>query len=143
MFVIIINKYIRENNITNWDGNLIKSEDGDIAFKINVSDPAHYSSADESSSGKNFKNYASFIDKFENEYFDVILVDGRSRPSCIMHSIPKLKKGGYLILDNSDRSYYTVELKDTLKVNFTVIIDKYGASPYVDFFTKSTIWKKK
>ena len=37
---------------------------------------------------------------------EVIVVDGRARASCMFQSISKLRPGGMLILDNSDRSYY-------------------------------------
>ncbi|MFZ4099898.1 MAG: hypothetical protein ACOYKZ_06200 [Chlamydiia bacterium] len=41
-----------------------------------------------------------------DNFFDVIIVDGRNRKGCISHSIDLLKPGGVLILDNSDRVYY-------------------------------------
>lgn len=56
--------------------------------------------------GHTFKNYVKLIDGFQDEYFDVVVVDGRARPSCIKRAIPKIKKNGILIVDNSDRSYY-------------------------------------
>ncbi len=56
--------------------------------------------------GHSFKNYVISIDAFEDEYFDIVVVDGRARPACIKRSISKIKKGGQLIIDNSDREYY-------------------------------------
>ena len=50
--------------------------------------------------------YASVIDRFPDGYFGLVFVDGRSRPSCVKHSIPKIKSGGFLILDDADRNYY-------------------------------------
>ncbi len=50
--------------------------------------------------------YYCFCDQFPDEYFDLILVDGRNRKGCIHHSIRILKKGGVLMLDNAERSYY-------------------------------------
>lgn len=50
--------------------------------------------------------YNIIIEKEENESFDVILIDGRDRVKCIQSSIPKLKSGGWLIVDNSERPYY-------------------------------------
>src|SRR6478609_83116 len=61
-----------------------------------------------------FVNYYSFIDRYENESFDFIIVDGRARVECAEHAIPKLKKGGILILDNSERLRYK-PVHDTLK----------------------------
>lgn len=50
--------------------------------------------------------YNKVIDNFIDNYFDLILVDGRDRVKCIESSIPKLKSGGWLVLDNSEREYY-------------------------------------
>lgn len=50
--------------------------------------------------------YNNKIDELENNFFDIILIDGRDRVKCIESAIPKLKSGGWLILDNSERPYY-------------------------------------
>ncbi|HZX75297.1 MAG TPA: class I SAM-dependent methyltransferase [Cyclobacteriaceae bacterium] len=60
-----------------------------------------------------YVNYYSFIDRYEKESFDFIIVDGRARVECAEHAIPKLKKGGILILDNSERLRYK-PVHDTL-----------------------------
>jgi hypothetical protein len=60
--------------------------------------------------GYSFKNYAKYISAFPDESFDVVVIDGRSRPACIVHAISKIKCGGMLILNNSNQAYY---LKNT------------------------------
>ncbi|MCH9811829.1 class I SAM-dependent methyltransferase [bacterium] len=55
--------------------------------------------------------YYSICDSFKDETFDLILVDGRNRKGCILSALPKLKKGGYLMLDNSERPYYFAAFK--------------------------------
>lgn len=50
--------------------------------------------------------YNNKIDALENDFFDIILIDGRDRVKCMRSAIPKLKSGGWLILDNSERPYY-------------------------------------
>ncbi|MHA1337446.1 MAG: hypothetical protein ACTSPW_17170 [Promethearchaeota archaeon] len=50
--------------------------------------------------------YANFITKFPDNYFDLILIDGRDRVECIKNSIKKLKLNGILVLDNSEREKY-------------------------------------
>ena len=50
--------------------------------------------------------YYNVCKQFPDEYFDLILVDGRNRKGCIIQSLSKLKKGGILMLDNAERSYY-------------------------------------
>jgi len=50
--------------------------------------------------------YNKIIEMYKDAVFDLIIVDGRNRVKCIASSIPKLKPGGWLILDNSEREYY-------------------------------------
>jgi len=50
--------------------------------------------------------YYTVCDQFPDETFDLILVDGRNRSGCIKYALSKLKRGGVLMLDNSERSYY-------------------------------------
>jgi|GEM_PF-749684 predicted O-methyltransferase YrrM len=52
------------------------------------------------------KPYYSVCDEFPDEYFDLILVDGRNRVRCAENSIRILKKGGILMLDDAQRPYY-------------------------------------
>ena len=41
--------------------------------------------------------------KIDNEYFDIIIIDGIHRVNCAFGSYRNLKKGGILILDDSHR----------------------------------------
>jgi len=63
--------------------------------------------------GYSFEKYVKAIDSFDDEFFDFLVIDGRARPSCIKRCITKIKSGGKLILDNSDRDYY---LSKTTKI---------------------------
>jgi predicted O-methyltransferase YrrM len=53
-----------------------------------------------------FSNYFSALDDEENQSFDFIIVDGRARTECCIKAISKIKDGGMLILDNSERERY-------------------------------------
>ena len=53
-----------------------------------------------------FRNYVWQIDPFPDNYFDVVLIDGRARSSCIAHSSRKVKTNGILILDDAERRWY-------------------------------------
>lgn len=64
--------------------------------------------------GYSFEKYVKAIDIFEDEFFDIVVVDGRARPSCIKRAISKVKRGGKLILDNSDRDYYLSQTSEML-----------------------------
>jgi len=57
--------------------------------------------------------YESAIDSFPNRSLDFVLVDGRRRLQCIAHALPKVKKGGLLILDNAE-NYFPVIPKAAL-----------------------------
>lgn len=50
------------------------------------------------------RGYADVVNRFRDGYFDLISVDGEasSRGWCIENAVPKVKPGGYLLLDNSD-----------------------------------------
>lgn len=56
--------------------------------------------------GLRFQHYVQTIDQYPDASFDLVIVDGRARPSCIKHAIPKIKKGGIMLVDNADREYY-------------------------------------
>lgn len=51
-----------------------------------------------------FDDYVNEISNLEN--FDIIIVDGRCRSSCIKKSISHLNKNGIFIVDNAEREIY-------------------------------------
>ena len=53
-----------------------------------------------------YADYANAVRKFPDKHFDFVLIDGRSRVECMRSSLAKVKKGGFIILDNSERSHY-------------------------------------
>ncbi len=75
--------------------------------------PEKYISSVSAYVNQSFRNYAQAIDEYPNNHFDLVLVDGRARPSCIKHAIPKIKEGGFLILDNAppDRPRYNIAVR--------------------------------
>lgn len=56
--------------------------------------------------GLDFSSYVLAINGYPDRYFDVIVVDGRARESCLFSAIAKVKQGGVVVLDNSERSRY-------------------------------------
>ena len=73
--------------------------------------PGGYVSADKQFSGLNFREYCSAIDEHADESFDVVVVDGRARPSCIFHARNKVRRGGVMVVDNSERPDYAAGLE--------------------------------
>lgn len=98
---------VRAGAAADIDYRLVQPEKNDLGETMDIADPMSYLSDDSAFRGYSFKNYASQIDAFPSDYFDLVLVDGRARPACIMHSVPKIKVNGLLILDNAERLYYT------------------------------------
>jgi len=132
---------IAQKKGNNWQGNLIAPEPSNTA-NLDPANPAHYYSSDAHYTGHIFKSYTTAIDKYPDGYFDLVLVDGRSRPSCIQHSIPKVKKKGLLVVDNSDRSYYFTFFRDRLQKEFKEVYNKKKPGPYINSFFQTSIWEK-
>lgn len=55
---------------------------------------------------KEYYSYFEYIKQYEDAFFDFIIIDGRARVECTFNAISKLKSGGLLILDNSERKRY-------------------------------------
>ncbi len=65
-----------------------------------------YRSSDERYANLTFSRYVGRIDEYPDDYFDIVVVDGRARPDCIEHAVSKIKPNGYLLLDNAEREEY-------------------------------------
>ena len=79
-----------------------------------IADPSAYVSDDPDYTGKTFRSYAQAIDNFPDRYFDLVVVDGRARPSCISHALEKVRPNGVLLLDQSERPYYLAKQLELL-----------------------------
>jgi hypothetical protein len=80
-----------------------------------------------------FQTYTNRIKNVGDDSLDFIAVDGRARATCIINAIPKLKSGGILLLDNSERNRYKAaqnKLKSWEKLHTT------------NGLTDTTIWLK-
>ena len=108
--------------------------------KKRFENPDDYISSGPDYNGKNFEQYAKSIDSYPDDYFDIVVVDGRARPSCIKHGIPKLKKNGWLIIDNSERKYYFAPF--SFGKNSWKISKFAGPVPYTRDFSETSFLKK-
>jgi hypothetical protein len=68
--------------------------------------------------------YVSSIDTVPGE-FDLIVVDGRERVRCVAAALPRLAKGGVVLLDDSQRRRY----RPALKMPGTVVTEYTGLVP--------------
>jgi len=81
-----------------------------------------------------FFNYVNKISDFGE--FDLIVVDGRARNSCLNIGIEHLKPNGILLLDNSNRKRYRVNSPKMKKIEFK------GLTPASPWKTHSMIYFK-
>jgi predicted O-methyltransferase YrrM len=71
---------------------------------------------------RDYVNYFLAAQDLPDNSLDFVLVDGRARPECLYYALPKMKKNGIVILDNSERDHYKVVfdlLKDYPMYNTT------------------------
>ena len=135
-----VSSAVREKGYSNWAAQLAPPVKPLQDNAASPSDPEAYASGSPPYQGLSFEKYVKSIDNFRDGYFDLVLIDGRARPACFKHAIPKTKAGGYIMCDNTDRSYY---LKDIARYeNSLRRIDFPGPAPYVDFFTQTSVWRK-
>jgi hypothetical protein len=138
----IVRNELHNQKFTNVKYMLIEPEASKKFNRSKISDPKAYVSDDYDSRGKIYKKYASAITKYPDNYFDLVLVDGRCRPSCLLHSLSKVKKNGMLILDQSERTYYLRNIHHLLKEGLWKKESYFAPLPYSLHFTETTIWKK-
>ncbi len=53
--------------------------------------------------------YAAYVDSIEafpQDYFDIVVVDGRERVRCAHQALAHVRPGGWLVFDDVDRSRY-------------------------------------
>jgi precorrin-6B methylase 2 len=128
--------------INNWEAILAVAEVEKTTQAKDPADPFSYVSSDKKYKNYNFEKYVNTIKSYPENYFDVIVIDGRSRPSCVSASVSKLKKGGYLVLDNTERDHYQPAIKEFLTKGFKVMTNVYGPTVFSIDFTRTMICRK-
>jgi hypothetical protein len=128
----------QRRKVSNWTGVLAPPQAGRSPPNPDPADWNGYVSDDPYYRGGAFQTYAGHIDSFPDHAFDVVLIDGRARPSCLKHALPKVRPGGCLLWDNSERAYYASAM-ERIPAEFTRY-DFPGPGPYVPTFWRTTIW---
>ncbi len=98
-----------------------------------------YQSSSPSYEGMSFEQYCKTIASFPDNMFDLIVIDGRARVSCLFHAQSKVKRGGYILFDNSEREEYKTAL-NTL-TNFRRI-NFFGPAYYSVGFWQTSILQR-
>src|SRR5262249_25669747 len=89
-----VTNVVRQRGWMHCTVEVIEPRDDPTAVRRDPSDATSYLSSDAMYLGQSFRKYASSIDRYPDRYFDLIQIDGRARPSCFLHSLPKVKIGG-------------------------------------------------
>lgn len=135
---------IKAAGIKNVDYNLLEPTSDEDYFNKNVLVNEDCLSTRSEYKMKNFSNYVRSINPFQDGYFDLVIVDGRARQSCIAYSIPKIKKGGILLLDNAEREFYlqtNPEMKETEKWKRLDFIGHFPFAP-ASILNKTSVFIK-
>lgn len=99
----LVNNEINERGITNVDYHYIPQNHQNMVKGTNFH--TRFALKDFEIIPQYF-NYFEFIKSYPDGHFDFIIVDGRARVECTLNALDKLKSGGMLVLDNSERPRY-------------------------------------
>ncbi|WP_297337962.1 hypothetical protein [Algoriphagus sp.] len=103
-----------------------------------ISSEAIYSKKDPKYINFDFTQYVNSINRFDDHFFDIIVIDGRVRIACLRQSINKLKEGGFIIFDNGDRNEYHNELK---KIEKFLILSDFTVTSFDLSFNQTNIYQ--
>ncbi|MBI5154300.1 hypothetical protein HZA57_03600, partial [Candidatus Poribacteria bacterium] len=73
-----------------------------------------------------------------NGAFDLVIVDGRVRAACARLALPKVREGGWLLLDDSEREKYRDISRD---LHSFTRLDFRGLNPYSLDISQTTVWQ--
>lgn len=138
----ILTETVAQKGYKDWKGFFVSPEPYTGAEQRIASNPAAFMSGSPGLGHLTFEKYARVINDFPTDHFDLILVDGRARPSCIQQSLPHLKANGLLVIDNTERPYYLAGFQDVIQEQFKTELDIYCPVGYTPDFTKTTILRK-
>lgn len=139
----VLSKKVREKGYEGWRGFLVKGEPlTEDKPSGNPANPADFATKAPGQERTQYERYAKTIHQFPEQYFDVILVDGRSRPACIQEALPHLKIDGLLVVDNMEREYYWTAFKEVFEQKFETLLSGRFPTPYHPDFTWTAIFRK-
>jgi hypothetical protein len=97
-----------------------------------------FGSTDDRYDGMNFAAYVRTIDDYPDAGFDLVSVDGRARSACLTRAVQKVRPGGFVLLDNSDREEYSTAMKELDCFKRT---DFRGLAPYSTDLGQTSVWE--
>jgi hypothetical protein len=102
---------------------------------------AAYTSSDPAFAGQTFVDYVTAVDRYANHHFDVLLVDGRARVHAFFRAEAKVRVGGLVILDDSERPTCRGAL-DAAAAAGWLEQGRFGPKPFGQKFGRTTVWTK-
>lgn len=90
--------------------------------------------------GNYFKTYTLKVLELSDESLDLLILDGMARPACLKYAHSKVKHGGYILFDNSDRLEYQDSISSYL--GDWKREDYKGVTVYDAFFNSTSIFQK-
>lgn len=133
----IIARALRERGISNCDLRLVRAEPRSAPQGVAYG-PTSYSSTTPDLADFSFEAYVRSIDSHPDRSFDLVSVDGHSRFSCVARAAPKVRPGGYLLLDNSDWQKYAGIMAYLAEFTRT---DFDGAGPFQPTGWRTSVWR--
>lgn len=113
---------------------LLSEDDLEIAYRWLP--PARGSGLDQG----DWVEYVMAIEAYNDNFFDLVFIDGGARLACLRQAIPKVKPGGYILLDDSERRWYWKTLEAVLSPwEKRVFMDRKGCARML---SKATFWRK-
>jgi predicted O-methyltransferase YrrM len=125
-----------------WELHLVEPVASEANGALNTTDPDSFASTHRGDEGKSFEDYVRTIDRYPDAEFDLVLVDGRARASCFKRALPKVRRGGFVVLDDSERPQY----RDTMALpaeDEWRRRDFYGPGPYHEWFWQTSVWERR
>lgn len=102
---------------------------------------ADFASTSPEVAGLTFMDYVIVVDRFPNHSFDILVVDGRARPSAFFRAEPKVRVGGLVVLDDSERPRYRPAVEAAAAAGW---VERGGMGPkaFTPYFARTTVWTK-
>jgi FkbM family methyltransferase len=136
-----VQKEMHGRTDVSWTSYLAPPSPRPVPSTFPPSDPDAYATTDMRYSDFSFREYAASIDVHEDNSFDLVLIDGRARPSCFKHALHKVKFGGTIVLDNAERPQYCY-VEELARAFGFEIEEFWGPGPYNLYFWRTLLLRK-
>ncbi len=85
------------------------------------------------------QEYVNSINNYPDKYFDFVLVDGLERTDSAINAVGKIKPGGYIMLDDSERKQYSHAVRFLNR--YHIKTEFFGKKPRQLLKGSTTVWK--